>query len=332
MKKLLLLLLIITTVISCKKDDEGEVIDPNKQVITLALPKGFPYPNIPSDNQPTQYRIDLGKKLFFDPILSRDSTISCSSCHLQDKFFQDGLPKAVGIDSLIGIRNSPSLLNAAYLPYVFWDGGVPNLEQQVLAPIEAHFEMDFDVNMVVQRLKNNPDYVTMSYNAYEQEPSVYVLTRAIACFERTLFTGKSKFDDYQYYNDLSAYTASELNGHNIFFGEKGECFHCHGTYNFTDHSFKNNGLYLNYVDSGRARITTLNSDVGKFKVPSLRNIEMTAPYMHDGSMATLEEVVDHYNTGGKNHPNKSGLLVQLNLTQQEKTDLVNFLKALTDQP
>ncbi len=326
------MILIVCLVYACKKDEPADDTDPGKQVITLTLPKGFPYPVIPSDNEPTQYRIDLGRKLFFDPILSRDSTISCSSCHLQNNYFQDGLPVAIGIDSLSGIRNSPSILNAAYLPYVFWDGGAPTLEQQVLAPIEAHNEMDFDVNMVVQRLKNNSEYVSMSQNAYDQEPTVFVLTRAIACFERTLFTGKSKFDDYQYYNNLSALNVSEKNGMDIFFGEKGECFHCHGEFNFTDNSFKNNGLYLNYVDSGRARITTLQTDVGKFKVPSLRNIEKTAPYMHDGSMATLETVVNHYNSGGQNHPNRSPLLLQLNLTQQEKTDLVNFLKALTDQP
>lgn len=118
---------------------------------------------------------------------------------------------------------------------------------------------------------------------------------------------------------------------NIFLGERGECFHCHGESNFTDYSFKNNGLYLNYPDSGREHITLLESDEGKFKVPSLRNIELTAPYMHDGSLATLHDVIEHYNSGGKPHPNKSGLIQPLNLTPQEKQDIINFLKALTDQ-
>ncbi len=314
---------------SCKKDPTNE--DTGNEVITLQVPKGFPYPAIPSDNQPTQNRIDLGKKIFFDPILSRDSTISCSSCHHTDKKFTDGLQFSIGIDGNHTIRNAMTILNTAYQPYMFWDGGNPTLEQQVLAPISNPVEMDFDVNQVVARMNNHPEYPLLFEKAYNQAPSVYTLTRAIACYERTLFTGKSRYDDYLYDNNTAALTPSEINGKNIFFGEKGECFHCHNEYNFTDYSFKNNGLYLNYADSGRARITALQSDVGKFKVPSLRNVELTAPYMHDGSLATLEDVIEHYNSGGQPHPNKSGLIQPLNLTTQEKQDLVNFLKSLTDK-
>lgn len=314
---------------ACKKDPAIE--DAGNEIITLEVPKGFPYPNIPSDNQPTQNRIDLGKKIFFDPILSRDSTISCSSCHHTDKKFTDGLPFSLGIDSNHAARNSMTILNTAYQPSIFWDGGVPSLEQQVLAPIENPLEMDFDINKVVARLNNHPEYLKLFQKAYNLPPSVYTLTRAIACYERTLFTGKSRYDDYLYDNNTAALTPSEINGMNIFFGEKGECFHCHGEYNFTDYSFKNNGLYLFYADSGRARITALQSDVGKFKVPSLRNIELTGPYMHDGSIATLEGVIEHYNMGGEQHPNKSGLIQPLNLTTQEKQDLLNFLKSLTDK-
>lgn len=316
-------------IFSCKKDPAIE--DTGNDVITLQIPKGFPYPVIPSDNQPTQNRIDLGKKIFFDPILSRDSTISCGSCHHTDKKFTDGLQFSNGIDGNKTTRNAMSILNTAYQPYIFWDGGVPNLEQQVLAPIENPLEMDFDINQVVARLNSHPEYPKLFQKAYNQPPSVYTLTRAIACYERTLFTGKSRYDEYLYDNNTQALNASEINGMNIFFGERGECFHCHNEYNFTDYSFKNNGLYLFYADSGRARITTLQSDVGKFKVPSLRNIELTAPYMHDGSLATLEDVIEHYNSGGQPHPNKSGLIQPLNLTAQEKQDIVNFLKTLTDK-
>lgn len=331
MKQLLFYCLLITQLFSCKKDEPVlEQIEAGKRVITLAVPIGFPYPSIPSDNAPTKFRIQLGRKLFLDPILSRDSSISCSSCHKDNLHFTDGLPTSVGIDGLIGTRNAPSLVNVAYQPYLLWDGGVPNLEQQVLAPIEAHNEMDFDINKVVERLNRQSNYVDDFKNAYDQKPSVYALTRAIACYERTLFSGTTKFDDFQYNSNTAALTSSELNGYTLFFGERGECFHCHGEYNFTDNSFKNNGLYLNYADSGRARITARQSDVGKFKVPSLRNIAATAPYMHDGSLATLEEVIEHYDSGGKAHPNKSGLLRPLNLTPQEKIDLVNFLKALSD--
>lgn len=326
--KVLTILSIVFFISGCKKDMPLE--DMGNEIITLAIPVGFPYPVIPSDNQPTQNRIDLGKKIFFDPILSRDNTISCSSCHHVDKKFTDGLQFSLGIDSNHTTRNSMTILNSAYQPYMFWDGGVPSLEQQVLAPIENPLEMDFDINLVVERLQNHPEYPSLFQNAYNQAPSVYTLTRAIACYERTLFTGKSKYDIYRYENNITILSPSETNGMNIFFGEQGECFHCHGEYNFTDYSFKNNGLYLNYVDSGRARITLRQSDVGKFKVPSLRNIANTAPYMHDGSLATLEDVIEHYNSGGQAHPNKSGLIQPLNLTTQEKQDLVNFLRSLSE--
>lgn len=318
-------------IFSCTKSPDLDEQEAGNTVITLAVPKGFPYPDIPVDNLPTQNRIDLGRKLFFDPILSRDSTISCSSCHHSDLYFTDGLPLSLGIDSKHAFRNAPSLINVAYQPYMFWDGGVPTIEQQVLAPISNPLEMDFDVNAVIERLKQHAEYVTLFKKAYNQEPTVFALTRAIANYERTLFSGRSAYDEFQYYGNASALSASSLNGKNIFFGEKGECFHCHNEYNFTDNSFKNNGLYLQYADSGRARITLLPSDVGKFKVPSLRNIAMTAPYMHDGSIATLSDVIEHYNSGGKPHPNKSGLIKPLNLTEQEKEDLLNFLLSLTDQ-
>lgn len=324
------LLLVFLLLMACKKDKDVEAIDAGSEVITLPLPKGFLYPDIPEDNLPTKNRIELGKLLFFDPILSRDSTISCGTCHQPEKLFADNLPKSIGIDGRIGERNAPSLLNVAYQPSMFWDGGNPTLEQQVLAPIDNHNEMDFDVNKVVERLKKYPRYPSLFQKAYNQEPSVYALTRAIACFERTLYGGSSAFDEYEDGNK-DALTPSQINGMNLFFGEEGECFHCHTGFTLTDNSFRNNGLYQVYADSGRARITQNLSDIGKFKVPSLRNIEKTAPYMHDGSLATLEEVIEHYSKGGNKHPNKSPIIQPLKLTEQQKADLVNFLKALTDR-
>ncbi|MBX7152311.1 cytochrome-c peroxidase [bacterium] len=300
------------------------------EYVQLEIPRGFPEPSIPEDNRPTKQRIELGKKLFFDPVLSRDSTVSCASCHFPEKKFTDGKPVSEGIENRQTLRNSISLINVAYQPVMFWDGGVPNLEQQVLAPIENPVEMDFDVLSVVERLKRNPDYVLEFQEAYDQEPSVFSLTRAIACFERTLFSKQSRYDDYLYDHNDTVLTESEKRGMDIFFGERGECFHCHNEYNFTNYSYQNNGIYSFYSDSGRARITLKASDVGKFKVPSLRNINKTAPYMHDGSLETLEAVIDHYNQGGKNHQNQSGLIKALQLTNEEKNDLVNFLKALDD--
>lgn len=325
------LLFLAIAVTACKKDVPiPATIDEGNRVITLSIPADFPYPDIPLDNQPTKNRIVLGKLLFHDPILSRDNTISCSSCHQESRFFSDDLAVSTGIDGRQGIRNAPSLLNSAYLPNMFWDGGNPTLEQQVLGPINNPNEMDYDVNEVVKKLQQDPIYPSLFQKAYNQAPSVYALTRAIACYERTLIKGTSRYDNYLL-GDTSALNQSEKNGMNIFFGEQGECFHCHQGFALSDYSFRNNGLYLVYADSGRARITQMPSDIGKFKVPSLRNVEMTAPYMHDGSIATLEDVVEHYNSGGKNHPNKSPIIKPLYLTVQEKQNLIHFLKSLTDK-
>jgi cytochrome c peroxidase len=316
---------------SCKKDPPLlKTLDDNNKVIALSVPSYFLYPDIPSDNQPTANRIKLGKMLFNDPVFSKDSTVSCNSCHQEDRYFTDNLSVSTGIYGRQGIRNAPSLLNVAYQPYMFWDGGNPTLEQQVLAPISNPNEMDFDVNEIVKKLNNNPVYVSLFQKSYSQNPNVYTLTRAIACYERTLIKGNSRYDKYLTV-DTNALNTSEKNGMHIFFSEKGDCFHCHQGFMLTDFSFRNNGLYLHYADSGRSRITQLLSDIGKFKVPSLRNVEMTAPYMHDGSLATLEAVVDHYNSGGYNNPNKSPIIRALNLTNQEKQDLVNFLKTFTSQ-
>jgi cytochrome c peroxidase len=331
MKKGFCFVLVLWFAVSCKHTSAIEQIEEGNKVITLNVPKGFPYPEIPADNQPTQNRIDLGLKLFNDPILSRDSTISCASCHQADKYFTDNLFLSLGIENRRTERNSPSLLNVAYQPYMFWDGGNPTLEQQVLAPIANHLEMDFDANKVVERLQKHPNYPSLFLKAYNQQPSIFSLTRAIACFERTLFSGNSKYDQFLQTRDSSVFTLSEKNGLKLFFNEQGDCFHCHQGFNMTDNSFQNNGLYAVYLDSGRARITQRAMDIGKFKVPTLRNVEKTAPYMHDGSKQTLEDVINHYNSGGMKHPNKSAVLRPLSLSEQDKIDLINFLKTLTSK-
>lgn len=317
---------------SCRKEnDPTDEIAAGNKIIALPVPKAFLYPEIPADNQPTKNRIELGRMLFFDPILSRDSSVSCSSCHQTDKFFTDNLKVSVGIEGRKGTRNAPSLINVAYQPSLFWDGGNPTLEQQVIAPIHNHDEFDFDVNALVAKLKTHAVYADLFQQAYDQEPGVYSLTRAIACFERTLLKANSCYDAYTQNGDVNALTASEIRGKNIFFSETGECFHCHQGAMFTDYSFRNNGLYAHYADSGRSRITQELSDIGKFKVPSLRNAAMTAPYMHDGSLETLEAVIEHYSSGGAKHPNKSPIIQPLNLNAQQKEDLVNFIKSLTDK-
>ncbi|MCS6992027.1 MAG: cytochrome-c peroxidase [Chitinophagales bacterium] len=323
-----LLALTLGVAASCTWDQSR--VDWGDQIVMPEIPPGFSMPPIPDDNRLTPYRIELGRRLFFDPILSRDSTISCGSCHHADKKMTDGLSKSIGIDGQVGIRNAISLLNVAYQPYLFWDGGVPTLETQVLAPIHDPKEMDFDINLVVERLKRHPEYPALFYQAYKAGPSPYTVTRAIACFERSLYSSTTRYDRYVLFGDTTALTASEKRGMELFFSERAECFHCHSGFLFTDFSFRNNGLYEKYADSGRARITLNPDDVGKFKVPSLRNLAYTAPYMHDGSLATLRDVIEHYNSGGKNHPNKSIFVRQLALSEQEKEDLINFLLSLSD--
>jgi cytochrome c peroxidase len=327
-------LLLIALLCSCRREIEKPEVEKPMQTgnepMIYAVPKGMPYPEVPNDNLPTKNRIALGKQLFFDPILSRDSTISCGSCHLENNFFQDNMRLSAGIQQRLGQRNTPSIVNIAYIQEFFWDGGVASLDQQILAPIENPLEMDFDIVKVVERLQRNPVYVDKFKQAYDKEPSVYTLTRAISCFERSLIGGKSRYDRFLQNKDTSALTASELHGEQLFFNEKGDCFHCHTGFNFTDNSFRNNGIYEVYADSGRAHITGFSLDVGRFRVPSLRNVAKTAPYMHDGSFASLEQVIDHYNSGGKKHPNKSSLLRPLGLSEQDKQDLINFLGSLSD--
>jgi cytochrome c peroxidase len=326
----------ISVVNACKPNDhkQQEIVpkETGNEVIELNYPKYFPKPEIPLDNLPTKNRIALGKQLFFDPILSRDSTISCGSCHIPEQKFQDNKRFSTGIQGRVGKRNAPSIINIAYQDFFFfWDGGVSTLELQVLAPIENHLEMDMDPLQVVERLKKQPNYVAKFKEAYGTEPTPFALTRAIANFERSIIGGTSKFDRYDSIANPNVFNESEKRGMDLFFNETGDCFHCHGGFNFTDNSFHNTGLYEVYPDSGRALVTGIFLQVGSFKSPSLRNVALTAPYMHDGSLATLEEVLEHYNTGGKKHPFKSKLMRPLGLTEQDKKDLINFLKTLSDE-
>ncbi|NBV12760.1 MAG: cytochrome-c peroxidase [Sphingobacteriia bacterium] len=315
--------------IACSRD--AELQSPNLSPYSIDIPAGFPSPDIPADNAMTQNRVSLGKRLFFEKALSIDSSISCASCHFQIHGFSDPKRFSLGVGDSIGVRNAMALSNVAYQEDFFWDGGVPSLELQVLAPIENPLEMNFSVPQVVERLKKDPSYIYDFKKAYNREPDAYALVRAIAAFERTFISGNSPFDQYTYQGKTSALSASALRGKDIFFGEKAECFHCHTGFNFTDNRFQNNGLYSEYQDIGRARVTIKSSDIGRFKTPSLRNIEVTAPYMHDGSIASLEAVVQHYMSGGKGHPNQSPLIKPFTLTLQEQQDLIAFLKSLTDE-
>lgn len=309
---------ILLGLISCEVD--SPIINHYK----LEIPAGFPEINYPNDNLPNLERIALGKRLFFDPILSRDSSISCSSCHLQEYAFADNKSVSPGVDGNLGFRNTMSLANVAYADFLLREGGVPTLEMQVLAPIQDHNEMDFNIIPVAERMKLDSSYMKQSKAAYNREPDAFVITRAIAAFERTLISGDSNYDK-------DHLTASERNGKALFFSDSLACSSCHGTILFTNQGIENNGLYVQYSDSGRYRLTHLQEDIGKFKVPTLRNIELTTPYMHDGSIENLEEVISHYEAGGKEHFNQSPLIKGFNLTSTERENLISFLYSLSDE-
>ena len=294
------------------------------------VPAGFPPVIFPDDNGYTEERWALGKKLFFDPILSLDSSISCASCHLPEYGFSDNRSLSPGILNRPGIRNAPSLANVAYHPYFLREGSVPTLEMQVLVPIQEENEFAHNIVDIAAQLNRDSTYVAMSLAAYNRLPDAFTITRALATFERTLISSNSPYDQFVTRGKTDALSGEEQAGMALFFSDRLQCSTCHGGFNFTDYRFANNGLDTAYADIGRMRFSGKESYRGLFKVPSLRNVAVTGPYMHDGSIATLQEVVAHYNSGGALHPNKSPLIQPLNLSASEKQQLVAFLFALTD--
>lgn len=299
-------------------------LDPYK----LEIPEGFPEPIIPENNLLTSERIELGRMLFYDPVLSIDSTVSCASCHKQDLAFADDVHISPGVEDRLAARNAPTLTNVVYNPTVLFDGFLETLEKQILVPIQEHAEFAHNIVDISEKLAKDSTYSSMSWRAYERKIDPFVITRSISSFERTLISGNSKYDQ-EVFQKKDVLSKSEKRGMNLFF-DKLECAECHSGFNFTNFSTQNNGLYEVYEDTGRMRATKLEEDRAMFKVPTLRNIELTAPYMHDGSIATLDEVIDHYQSGGKNHVNKSDKIQPFTLTKREKKDLINFLKCLTD--
>jgi cytochrome c peroxidase len=324
-KKYIAFLLFVSAICmcSCLSDEKG-----TKFNYLDFVPSHFPIPDIPQDSFPTELKVAFGRKLFYDPILSRDSTISCASCHNPALAFSDEVALSLGVDKRLGTRNSPSLANVVYQKALLREGGIPTIEQQILVPIQEHNEFDNNMLVIVKKMKNNSKYISLAKSAFNREIDPFVVTRAIAAFERTLISGNAKYD--QSINNKIKLSAIESQGKDLFFSEKTNCSSCHSGFLFTNQGFENNGLYSQYIDEGRKRLTGLDSDDARFKVPSLRNIELTAPYMHDGSIATLEGVIDHYSDHVVSHINKSDLVRSLQLTKEEKTAMLAFLKTLTD--
>lgn len=296
----------------------------------VVTPESFGKISHPEDNPSSPEKIALGRKLFFDTRLSKDNSISCASCHKPEWAFTDRKRVSEGVGGRLTQRNAPSILNAGYLKTVMFDAHLPTLEMQVIVPIQEHVEMDMDMRSLLQRLQSIPEYESAARKIYGREFDAWVLTRSISAFERSLISNNSRFDQFYYQGNKSALNKSEMNGWKIF-SDRLYCTTCHPAPYFTTYVAENNGLYEDYgEDKGRFRIHNDSLDIGKFKVPSLRNIELTYPYMHDGSLKTLDEVISHYESGGKRHVNQHPVIKKITLTPGEKKDLINFLSALTD--
>ena len=293
------------------------------------FPRELPTVEYPEDNLPDEYRIRLGKLLFSDKRLSRTDEVSCVSCHKSENSFADNTPTTKGVDGLDGTRNGISLMNVAFQKRLLREGGVPSLEMQVLVPFQEHNEFDLNIVAAANKLGNDSLYQALSQLAYSRDLDPFVITRSISAFERTLIGGNSKFD--QYLNKKAKLTTDEERGMVLFFSDSLACASCHSGILFTSQEFANNGLYNNYNDNGRQRLTGLDSDNGVFKIPSLRNIAQTAPYMHDGSIATLDAVLEHYASGGNQHRNKNKQLNGFALTSSDKKALSDFLNTLTEK-
>ncbi len=237
---------------------------------------------------------------------------------MPSRAFSDTVALSPGSEKKPGTRNAPSLANVAYHPYYTRDGGVASLEMHVLVPIQEHNEFNSNILEIAKRLQNNSEYQQLAKQAYNRDLDYYVITRALANFQRTLLSGNSAYDQYVLKKNKKALTAQQLRGMNLFFSERTNCSSCHSGFNFTNYAFENTGLYEKYNDIGRKRLTLSDDDLEKFKVPSLRNVAVTGPYMHDGSVPNLVAVVEHYDSGGKNNPRKNTKIKPLHLTPEEK--------------
>ena len=333
------------------------------------LPPGFPLPNVPADNPMTREKVELGRYLFYDKRLSLNQMQSCGTCHRQDRAFTDGRGRGLGSTGELHPRGPMSLVNVAYSPVLTWANPLMRtLEAQALVPLFGENPVELGMtgkeDLLLQRLKADARYRKLFAAAFPGEANSFTLrtvTQALASFERTILSGDSPYDRYRNGDYANAISESAKRGETLFFSERLECFHCHGGFNLTgtvdyldkgltEVEFHNTGLYnlkgkFSYPaqNLGLYEFTHQEEDVGKFKAPTLRNIAVTAPYMHDGSIKTLVEAVDHYRNGGrtiKAGPNagvgaenlsKSEFVKGFELSEREKGDLLAFLKSLTDR-
>jgi len=324
------------------------------------LPDGWPAPLVPADNRMSAVKVELGRYLFYDTRLSGNGTQSCASCHRQDLAFTDGRARAVGSTGAVHPRGSMSLVNIAYAWTLTWvHPTLGRLEEQALIPMYSDRPVELglrrDDASFVERLKGVAEYRRLFPAAFGTTPDPFTpenVTKALASFERTIVSARSPYDRYADMGDDAAISPAAKRGEALYFSRELSCFRCHGGFTFSQPVefegrppggeaplFQNNGLYAlpestmyPGEDQGLYDFTGMLFDVGKFKAPTLRNVAVTAPYMHDGSLATLDSVIDHYAAGGKKHPNQSGILRPFTLTAEQRSDLLAFLHTLTDEP
>ena len=303
-----------------------------------AIPGYINVDNTPGSNPITDEAATLGRVLFYDTNLSLTNTVSCASCHKPEFAFADDKAFSIGVNDSIGSRNTPSVMNMLSRPYYFYDGRSATLEEQAIIPIENPNEMNLSYEIAVQRVQNQRGYDSLFQIIYKEKPDSSNIANALSEFQRSLESDGSAANDLWINEiDTSALSISQKRGREIFLSDKFKCFDCHFGPDFTGDEFRNIGLYdgTTLKDKGRYEITQDSSDLGKFKVPGLRNVVLTGPYMHNGMFETLEEVIDYYSNPYdfvKNPINIDTLMVEpLNFTSQQKSDLVDFLHTLTDQ-
>ncbi|MTI22769.1 cytochrome-c peroxidase [Fulvivirga sp. RKSG066] len=318
---------LLLLMVACEEADEEAKSNNYKFV----KPRHFPAPTYNFDKNPiTKEGFELGKKLFFDPLLSKDNSVSCNSCHIQSTAFADAQqhPLSIGVDNRVGLRNAPPLTNLAFMPEFFWDGGVTHLDFVPINAIESPFEMDEKLASVVEKLNANDEYRQLFQMAFSvDEITSPLMLKALSQFMLLMVSANTPYDDY-ILGDVEALSKEEVEGLSLF---RQKCGDCHSGELFTDFTYRNNGLNTDFKDQGRALITESENDVGKFRVPGLRNIARTAPYMHNAMFTSLEQVLDHYDNSIQHSPTLDPTLEKgISLTENEKSKIITFLNTLTD--
>lgn len=334
MKNIFIVLSILSLMLSCNSDDLLEPIPYENPEISLHIPPDFPPLNSAvSKNKPTKYGVKLGEKLFHEKKFSGNNTISCASCHNPSRAFADHNAQAIGVYGRVGLRNTPPIQNLAFMKFYNWDGNKLTLESQSLVPIITHEEMNSSILEVIGKIKHEHEYKDLFRKAFgDEDITADRIYRSIAQYEYTLISANSKYDKIKQ-NRGEVFTESEARGYQVF---KIKCASCHSTELFTDQSFRNVGFPLNpsKEEAGRGRVTGVSADYMRFRVPSLRNVEYTAPYGSFGQFPTLRAVLDYFDRGVLDADNLDPILKDNNnripLSEQEKDDIISFIKTLSD--